>query len=205
MPGLTQSGCLYALPMPARPMEGFGGSLSDGDDEEAWATPSVCGNHNRIGAGDGRHPRIKVDRISRCPENPGGWRGDLKDMVLPWATPASRDFRHPNATRYKERGGGSKGEQLPNQVQGALNPEWVEILMGWPLGWTDPSQSCPGIWPGWPMGMGPDQHPYEPPRTCPKGRTPHRVPRIKACGNGVVPVQAEMAFTLLIALAVSLG
>jgi hypothetical protein len=54
-----------------------------------------------------------------------------------WPTPAARDYRHPNAKSYAERGGGSKGEQLPNAVGGALNPTWVEWLMGWPLGWTD--------------------------------------------------------------------
>ena len=54
-----------------------------------------------------------------------------------WPTPASRDFRHPNATPYSERGGGKKGEQLPNAVGGALNPTWVEWLMGFPEGWTD--------------------------------------------------------------------
>ncbi len=53
-----------------------------------------------------------------------------------WPTPASRDHRHPNAKSYLERGGGSKGEQLPNAFGGALNPTWVEWLMGYPLGWT---------------------------------------------------------------------
>jgi hypothetical protein len=54
-----------------------------------------------------------------------------------WPTPASRDHRYPNARSYQERGGGTKGEQLPNAVGGALNPTWVEWLMGLPLGWTD--------------------------------------------------------------------
>jgi DNA (cytosine-5)-methyltransferase 1 len=25
----------------------------------------------------------------------------------------------------------------PEELTGPLNPEWVEWLMGWPLGWTD--------------------------------------------------------------------
>ena len=53
-----------------------------------------------------------------------------------WPTPASRDFRHPNALSFAERGGGSKGEQLPNAAGGPLNPDWVEWLMGFPIGWT---------------------------------------------------------------------
>lgn len=40
-----------------------------------------------------------------------------------WATPASRDYRGSNAKPYSERGGGQKGEQLPNQV--------VHLLTGW--------------------------------------------------------------------------
>ena len=63
-------------------------------------------------------------------------RGDQgKGRMIP--TPAARDYRHPNAKPYAERGGGTKGEQLPNFVGGALNPTWVEWLMGWPIGWTD--------------------------------------------------------------------
>jgi len=62
--------------------------------------------------------------------------GDLQAAVKMWPTPASRDHRHPNAKPYSERGGGKKGEQLPNAVGGALNPNWVEWLMGLPIGWT---------------------------------------------------------------------
>ena len=68
----------------------------------------------------------------------GGRHGvSLRHLVKTWPTPAARDYRHPNAKTYSERGGGTKGEQLPNAVGGALNPTWVEWLMGWPLGWTD--------------------------------------------------------------------
>jgi hypothetical protein len=31
----------------------------------------------------------------------------------------------------------TSGDGLATQVGGKLNPEWVEWLMGWPLGWTD--------------------------------------------------------------------
>lgn len=51
-------------------------------------------------------------------------------------TPAARDYRSPNSKPYAERGGGKKGEQLPNFVGGQLNPNWVEWLMGYPIGWT---------------------------------------------------------------------
>lgn len=47
-----------------------------------------------------------------------------------WATPTSHPRTHtPRKVHH--------GEQLANQVGGALNPTWVEWLMGFPLGWTD--------------------------------------------------------------------
>lgn len=62
---------------------------------------------------------------------------NLQTMVKAWPTPAARDYRSSNKLSYEDRGGGKKGEQLPNAVGGQLNPTWVEWLMGWPLGWTD--------------------------------------------------------------------
>ena len=37
---------------------------------------------------------------------------------------------------------------------GQLNPDWVECLMGYPLGWTDVDCDEPEPWPGWPALMG---------------------------------------------------
>ena len=61
-----------------------------------------------------------------------------------WPTPASRDFRAPNnpdgASRLSRPP--TSGEQLPNAVGGVLSPDWVELMMGFPPGWTaidDPS------------------------------------------------------------------
>lgn len=85
--------------------------------ESMWPTPTVCGNYNRKGAsktsGDG-----------------------LATAVKNWATPVARDFRAPGRIRM-ERTGSKSGDPLPQQVGGILNPNWVEWLMGWPIGWTD--------------------------------------------------------------------
>lgn len=213
MPGLTLHGFLYELRMPGLPMDASGGSASDGDEGEGWPTPRASdgakGSPNQKGSkGDMMLPgavmqawsTVTADDANNVTRTSGAFKSLSRD-VQGWATPASRDFRYPNALSYAERGGGSKGEQLPNQVKGALNPAWVELLMGWPLGWTDAAAPCPGTWPGWPMGLGPDQHPYEPPRIAPKGSVQGRVARIKACGNGVVPQQAEAAFLLILGAA----
>ena len=82
-----------------------------------WPTPTVKGNYNRAGlsakSGDG-----------------------LATAVRTWATPTARDYKHPGRSRM-ERTGGTHGEPLPQQVGGALNPTWVEWLMGFPPNWTE--------------------------------------------------------------------
>ncbi len=44
-----------------------------------------------------------------------------------------------------------------------------------------------GWWRGWPAGRGSLQHGWEPPRTVPPGSVSHRVARLRALGNAVVP------------------
>lgn len=42
--------------------------------------------------------------------------GKLARDLAGWSSPANRDYRYPNAKSYTARGGGKKGEQLPNQA-----------------------------------------------------------------------------------------
>jgi hypothetical protein len=69
-----------------------------------------------------------------------------------WATPSSRDWKDtPGMARSGTNPDGSlrqRVDQLARQVYtettsgGALNPTWVEWLMGYPLGWTDCGDSA---------------------------------------------------------------
>lgn len=49
-----------------------------------------------------------------------------------WPTPTAHNAKETNAPSEAMRNTPS----LANQVDGALNPTWVEWLMGWPLFWT---------------------------------------------------------------------
>jgi hypothetical protein len=82
---------------------------------------------------------------------------------------------------------------------GQLNPDWVEWLMGWPVGWTSMSPmsqeetevyatTMPGPW--W------RREPAHIPRIT--VGTVDRVGRLKACGNGQVPLANAAAFEVLL-------
>lgn len=85
-----------------------------------------------------------------------------------------------------------KAQTAQTEGHGQLNPAWVEQLMGYPDGWTDPDCDEPGPWMGWPARPGEQQYPYEHPRTV--VGMPNRAKRLKALGNAVVPQQAEPIF-----------
>jgi len=78
-----------------------------------------------------------------------------------WPTPCSRGDTPGGPVGL---GGGARSKQkLDDNVgvemrkklcSGQLNPDWVECLMGYPLGWTDVDCAEPEPWPGWPALMG---------------------------------------------------
>ena len=118
----------------------------------------------------------------------------LTTVVRNWASPAHRDFRSGKG-RQADNG---HSPQLPEQVGGVLNPEWVELLMGYPKGWTAPMSGTTLPWPA-PRGL--DQYDFEPPRTLsPRwkdGSAVARRPRVGMLGNAVVPAQAIKALEIL--------
>jgi hypothetical protein len=57
---------------------------------------------------------------------------EVKKSVM-WPTPTAQDAKNNGAPSQMER----NTKPLNAEVGGALNPTWVEWLMGWPLGWTD--------------------------------------------------------------------
>jgi DNA (cytosine-5)-methyltransferase 1 len=93
-------------------------------------------------------------------------------------------------------GGRLSAEEVraPSSTGGQLNPDWVEWLMGWPIGWTDLEAEEPGEW------MDLEDDPAELPKGAagyiPRvtGGRDNRANRIRALGNGQVPLCAAVAF-----------
>jgi hypothetical protein len=140
--GLMRAGTCYLLPTVAP-------FISANASGSLLPTLTVCGNYNAKGAskkaGDGlatalakRLPTLLASDAAKGGPNAmhGSGTMSLTSAVARLPTLAARDYRSPNAKSYAERGGGKKGEQLPNAVGGPLNPEWCEWFMGFPIGWT---------------------------------------------------------------------
>jgi len=91
---------------------------------QMWPTPSVKGNYNRKGA------------------SPTSGDGLATAVRKRWPTPVARDCptiagaKRPKNSRGTEPLTVIVGE-MEQVTTGALNPMWVEWLMGFPLGWTD--------------------------------------------------------------------
>lgn len=116
----------------------------------------------------------------------------------PWATACATDHKD-----------GARKGQLGDQLPGKLNPRWVECLMGYPIGWVEPSQPLFPLAPlhadrspAWPAPRYPatwdrsepwPQLPHEPPRTIPPGEYRCRAAQLRAVGNAVVPQQGALA------------
>ena len=135
--GMTANGLCWEQPMLALRINGTGSGL--------WPTPTVCGNYNRKGAsatsGDGLATAVRMwptpttrDRGTDAPARMGG--PSLAVAVRRWTTPTAHNAKEGGFASEHER----NTPTLAAQAGGALNPTWVEWLMGWPLGWTDLKQ-----------------------------------------------------------------
>ena len=74
--------------------------------------------------------RLDTPRMQRKIQQ--GWTPNLNDLVL-WPTPTASPWR--SGSGAKPRPGHTP--PLTDVLQGRLNPEWVEALQGFPIGWTN--------------------------------------------------------------------
>jgi len=177
-------------------------------DSKMWPTPraSEHSQHNSQDNGMALSAMVKMFPTPRASkstnENEETWqkRKDAGKVSTPplalavrmFATPKSRDWKD-----QSQRGIYAPKDALPNMdngdghpIGGTLNPDWVELLMGWPLGWSDIDQPCKlevrGWGEGWESGV---------PRVAKGVR--NRTARLKAIGNGQVPVGMILAWEIL--------
>jgi hypothetical protein len=82
-------------------------------------------------------------------------------------------------------------------AQSKVNPQWVDSVMGWPVGWSD-IISSPNI-RQWETSFVHDNRKWEwLGRVCPVAKSNERTSsRLKCLGNGQVPKTAAMAWKLL--------
>lgn len=121
----------------------------------------------------------------------------------PWPTPMAKDhtvIAECDLTRnklraevVKEFSGGKTLKDINKAIEqhGSLNPDWEEVLMGFPVGWTDPTKDNVGRERlPYPAPRMASRLPHEPPLLAKP--TPYRSERLKAIGNAVAPEIPEI-------------
>ena len=220
--GIMRRGKCYQLPPWVAVIgENGSGLLAEGAIDKLWATPTVFGDNNFKGAskksGDGLATQVKAESVSDRPtptahaakklfpneKNRDGLnyaviRGAGKDgLRCFWSarpTQTRTDVKyaiHGNTQRAKCLGAMARHGELDRHNQ-QLNPDWVEWIMNWPIGWTDPkAKTLMWLLPEEdPADMAPEHHQHIPRTTL---RTDYRTKRIVTLGNGQVPLCAYAA------------
>ena len=129
-----------------------------------------------------------------------------------WPTPTSRDHKDgdahscqnvpvngllgrevhmlptPSSAYAVGSSGGSRGADLRNAAGGSLSPDWVEWLMGVPIGWTSMEPLAQADYAQW-LQAQQDGTWWLEERGLPRIATgiPDRVNRLRCLGNGIVP------------------
>lgn len=186
--GMTQNGAFCPLEKPEHLTSEKGGGL--------WPTPRASNPSSRINSKGGKILQQEV-RLA-------------ESQRINWPTPCAHEPR----LGYQDRSRGKKGTQKSlttlvvddngGPAKGTrLNPEWVEWLMGWPIGWTslDPLDTQLAFW--WKETFSTGTYWEIDPSEVPWGVNigiskltnirDWRSPRLKCCGNGQVPHQVRLA------------
>jgi hypothetical protein len=125
---MTVSGVLFQHPTAERPINETGSGL--------WATPTTM-DHLLC-----ESKKMQAEVAAGRRQKSSNLRDQVSNMKQ-WPTPQASDNRDrgnlgsPATLRRKEKGKQISLGQSVSDISGALNPPWVEWLMGWPLGWTD--------------------------------------------------------------------
>ncbi len=155
----------------------------------------------------------ELDRAGRGAvevDQAGRWQ---PEDLRAWPTPCSRDYKTGDTPNRKgtEALSAAAGAAEMGLFGRRLAPAWVEALMGYPLGWTEPEGAAltladmpppvRGRYPvGWDRSTPWPGFDWEPPRTLPDGvKAPGRAARIRGLGNAWAPAQGALALRALLA------
>lgn len=148
--GMTRNGSVYRHPTAERPISATGAGLwptvtCDSATERTgryaqggmpltaavqaatWPTPTVCGNYNRKGASATSGDGLATAVTQRT------WPTATATASKGWSPNHNRAMTDDRLDYSVERESFRPGQQTPPM---RLNPEWVEWLMGWPIGHT---------------------------------------------------------------------
>lgn len=157
-----------------------------------WPTPAYGDSKGAANLTANRNPANLGSRGGSG--NPASAGVTLTDAIRMWPTSSASD-----SEMVKQYSGGSPslataaGQWVDGRlVAGRLNPAWVEsLLMGWPLGWTDPDGDSLADAPPPPRDVE-----VAPRLTVAKA---NRRDRLRCTGNGVVTETAALVFSTLVA------
>ena len=105
-----------------------------------WPTPSATPRGPHTGAIAGS---VTEDGMSRVLAKGIKFGATLETAVKMWPTPRASEWKDVGPVGSKSHTHMDKRDYLcakvkdPEQPTGSLNPQWVEWLMGYPIGWTD--------------------------------------------------------------------
>lgn len=152
-------------------------------------------------------PTPRANKVDGYPSE--GYSPTLRKAVDRWGTPTSRDYKDTGDSiaegKVPTKGLLSRQVQ-PSKAKGALNPMWVEWLMGFPLNWTSmeplPERHIADwmekeYW--WIIDPADSLETWEYAEKVPRIAVgvPNRVNRLKGIGNAQVPLCVFMAWKLL--------
>lgn len=180
---------------------------TSGNESQLWGTPSASDGQGSHGGGQGKSLRTDIynwknglfpTQRANDAEKRGNIANDPRNglpAAAMWPTPNARDWKNATAQEWDNPGNTRnlnrfiakkhEGSTAREERLGQLNPDWVEYLMGVPIGWSDIDCDNPieldysGEW--WP------DEPNDLARVA-SGQK-NRANRLKALGNMVVPQQ----------------
>jgi len=151
-----------------------------------WPTPRVSDTEGGVV----KNVELNNGNFSRTNKKGVRWGVKLKDAVnhvemLP--TPTARDWKGGRKPETLKKAGRNENNSLPDKVNaqikttGSLNPDWVEWMMGYGQGYTDPDNKDS-------FTLGSHQgFPNEPKIARVTTENQYRKDRLKALGNSIVP------------------